>query len=53
MADTHDENLVMRTLRVCFPHHVKTLKRLKKSEPIVVRMKELPRPGQMLNFDGF
>lgn len=51
MADTRDENLVMRTLRVCFPHHIDMLEQLKQSVPVVVSMKELPRPGTMLGFD--
>ena len=51
IADPRDENLVMRTLRVCFPHHAGTLERLKESKAIVVPMKELPRPGSMLDFD--
>ena len=51
LADARDENLVMRTLRVCFPHHVVALERLKASTPIVVQIKALPRPGTMLGFD--
>jgi len=51
IADPRDENLVMRTLRACFPHHAGTLERLKESKAIVVPMKELPRPGRMLGFD--
>jgi len=51
IADPRDENLVMRTLRVCFPHHAGTLERLKESKVVVVPMKELPRPGTMLGFD--
>lgn len=42
VADT-SENLVMRTLRVCFPNHVDTLERLRSSTPILVAMKFLPR----------
>ena len=51
IADERDENLVMRTLRVCFPHHVDALERLKASSPIVVPIKALPRPGRLLDFD--
>ena len=47
VADARDDNLVMRTLRVCFPNHVETLERLRASTPIVVPMKSLPR--QTLN----
>lgn len=51
IADTSADNLVMRTLRVCFPHHAHTLERLKSSTPIMVQMRELSRPGTLLGFD--
>ena len=51
IADPRNENLVMRTLRACFPHHAGMLERLKESKAIVVPMKELPRPGRLLDFD--
>ena len=52
MKDTRDECLVMRVLRVCFPHHGGTLERLRESEPVVVAMKALPRPDAQLGFDA-
>lgn len=51
VADRRDENLVMRTLRICFPHHVHSLERLQSNEPVVVTMKELPRPYADMGFD--
>lgn len=52
LADTREENLLMRTLRVCFPHHVGSLERLKDSTPVIVCVNELPRPEAGLGFDG-
>jgi hypothetical protein len=51
LRDGRDENLVMRTLLSAFPHEEKLLLRLKETEPLLIRMRELVAPEFGFSFD--
>jgi hypothetical protein len=52
LRNTRDENLVVRTLLVTYPHHADTVLRLKHTEPLVVPMRDLVTPDFGWGFDG-
>jgi hypothetical protein len=51
LRDTRDENLVVRTLLISYPHHRDTVLRLKHTEALVVQMRDLVTPDFGWGFD--